>query len=70
MGDLETSWEVGEFISWYLLAQDRGLKSRMLPTTVARRRLHRTNQGVVKRESRSDYLRILKATLDRRRSAG
>jgi len=67
VGDLDGSWQVGEFINWYLLAQERGLQSHMLPAVVARRRLHRTNQGVVKREDRRDYLHILKARLDRKR---
>lgn len=67
VGPLETSWAVGEFVSWYLLAQEKGLTSQMLPVVVARRRLHRMNQGVVKRESRQDYLHIVKAALARRR---
>jgi hypothetical protein len=68
VGGLDSSWQIGEFIHWYLLAQEKGLTSYMLPKIVAQRRLHRTNQGVLKREARSDYLSILKAALDRRRA--
>jgi len=67
VGELETQWQVGEFIHWYFLAQEQGLTSHMLPNVVTRRRIHRTNQGIVKREARSDYLQILKARLDRKR---
>lgn len=67
VGKLASSWQVGEFVNWYLQAQEIGLRDYMLPETVAKRRLHRLNQGVLKRAARRDYLHILKATLDRRR---
>lgn len=67
VGELDTSWEVGEFIHWYMRAQDLGLRSHLLPQTVAKRRLHRTNQGIVKRDARMDYLRIVKDAMNRRR---
>jgi glycosyltransferase involved in cell wall biosynthesis len=69
VGPFNTSWEVGEFVNWYLLAQEKGLTSHMLPQLLVRRRLHRTNQGVLRREARRDYLHIFKAALDRRRTA-
>lgn len=68
VGAFGTSWQVGEFINWSLLAQEQGLTSHLLPEVVARRRLHRTNQGVLKRDARRDYLHILKAALERRRA--
>jgi hypothetical protein len=36
---------------------------------VLRRRLHRLNHGVVRRDARQDYVRVVKAALDRRRAA-
>ena len=67
VGLLETSWQVGEFIDWYLKASDMGLQAHILPETVLHRRVHTANMGVLKRAARSDYVRILKASLDRRR---
>lgn len=67
VGLLETSWEVGEFIDWYLKAGDAGLQSCVLPEIVLRRRIHTSNMGVLQKDARSDYVRILKASLDRRR---
>jgi glycosyltransferase involved in cell wall biosynthesis len=58
----------GEFVDWYARADELGLRSCMLPDTVLRRRLHRTNHGVVRRDARPDYLRVIKASLDRRRA--
>ncbi len=69
VGIFETGLNVGEFIDWYLRAVEAGLQSAMLPDVVMRRRLHGTNLVIREKESRSDYARILKASLERRRAA-
>jgi glycosyltransferase involved in cell wall biosynthesis len=68
VGLFETNWRMGEFTSWYLRAQEAGLRVAMLPELVAWRRLHQTNNGLQQRQSINDYVRILKASLDRRRA--
>ena len=67
IGPFRTCWQVGEFMDWYLRAQEAGLKSVMVGDVVMRRRLHGTNLGLCARPERGDYARILKAALDRRR---
>lgn len=67
VGLFETDWSVGEFVAWYLRALEKNLTSVMLPEVVLRRRLHAHNQGRHKRDFQTDYVRILKASLDRRR---
>lgn len=67
VGSFAVEWKTGEFIDWYSRAVERGLKSVMLPEVVMRRRLHTTNMGVSERDARIDYVRILKASLNRRR---
>ena len=62
--------KMGEFIDWYLRASEQGLKSTMLPDVLAKRRVHKTNMGVRERQSRIEYVRLLKASLDRRRQSG
>ena len=62
--------KMGEFIDWYLRASEQGLKSIMLPNILVERRLHKTNMGIRDRQSRVEYVRILKASLDRRRQLG
>jgi glycosyltransferase involved in cell wall biosynthesis len=69
VGLFETSWEIGEFVDWYAKATEKGLRSIMLEEVLTRRRLHDANQGVRLRESRKDYVRVLKAALDRRRQS-
>jgi glycosyltransferase involved in cell wall biosynthesis len=67
-GPFDTKLSVGEFIDWYSRAEEKGLRTEIVPYLVLRRRLHTTNQGQTKREDYGkDYLRILKARLDRKR---
>ena len=69
VGLFETNWQVGEFISWYLRLRELELRTIMLPELVMWRRLHETNLGIRQRQSITDYVRVLKASLDRRRVA-
>ena len=68
VGLFETGWQVGEFIDWYAKAMDARLKSYLLPDVVLGRRLHGNNTTLRKKAEHSDYLRVLKASLDRRRT--
>ena len=67
-GPFATTWHVGEFVDWYLRATDLGLRQALIPDVVLKRRVHTTNLGVRERESQTDYVRILKASIDRRRA--
>jgi len=69
-GPFETHWHIGEFLDWYMRAQETGLISVMVPEVVLKRRLHTDNISIRNRDSRTDYVRILKASLDRRRASG
>jgi glycosyltransferase involved in cell wall biosynthesis len=69
VGLFETEWSIGEFLAWYARAQLLGLREKMIPTVLLERRLHRTNQGVLKRRERGDYVRVIKKILDSRREA-
>ena len=67
VGFFREDLRVGEFIEWYARAVEAGLGSRMLPDLVLLRRIHGNNTVLQQRSAQSDYLRILKAALDRRR---
>jgi glycosyltransferase involved in cell wall biosynthesis len=69
VGTFATDCRVGEFVDWCARARERGLTERMLPETVLLRRIHTTNQGIRARDAQTDYVRIAKAALDRRRRA-
>ena len=70
VGPFETEWRVGEFINWYIKAKEIGLISFLIPEVVTKRRLHANNMSTRERDSKIDYVRILKASLDRRRASG
>jgi glycosyltransferase involved in cell wall biosynthesis len=68
VGPFETCWRVGEFVGWYERAMAAGLRPVLIPEVVLLRRIHATNVGLLQRDARTDYVRILKAALDRRRA--
>ena len=70
VGRFQGGWRVGEFIDWYARAVHLGIRSLVLPDLFLWRRIHDSNQGVRERQSVSDYARVLKASLDRRRMKG
>ena len=69
VGFFDARLRVGEFIDWYMRALDHGLNSCLPPEVVLKRRIHDANTGIKERDARKDYLRVLKASLDRRRAS-
>jgi hypothetical protein len=61
---------VGEFIDWYSRAVELGIRSLVLPELFLWRRIHDSNTGIRERQSVTDYARVLKAKLDRKRAEG
>ncbi len=68
VGLFETQWKLAEFASWQVRVTELGLQTIVLPDLVAKRRLHETNKGIQQRQYQTEYIRILKASLDRRRA--
>ena len=69
VGGFSPRLESGEFTDWILRAEAVGLRFATVAELVLRRRLHLTNHGVVRKDARQDYLKVVKAALDRRRAA-
>jgi glycosyltransferase involved in cell wall biosynthesis len=70
VGLLDVSLQHGNDRDWFCRAAERGVALEMMPDVLVRRRLHATNRsGALGGNSRAEYLRILKASLDRRRAA-
>lgn len=68
VGAFSETLRVAVTVDWCARAIDAGLRSTMLPHIVVERRLHLTNNGLRERDSRSQYIDVLKATLQRRRT--
>ncbi|MCA1576927.1 MAG: glycosyltransferase family 2 protein [Acidobacteria bacterium] len=70
VGDFPGGLKVGEFIDWYARAVELQIRSLVLPDLFLWRRIHDSNTGVRERQSVTDYARVLKAKLDRKRAEG
>jgi glycosyltransferase involved in cell wall biosynthesis len=69
VGPFREDLRVGEFVDWMARAREIGLREAMLPEHVLSRRLHDTNQSLKERSDMTDFVRVVKASLDRRRAA-
>lgn len=67
VGWFETHLQIGEFVSWYTRASELGIQTQLLPDLIAFRRLHQTNISRQRRQARTDFARLLKASIDRRK---
>jgi glycosyltransferase involved in cell wall biosynthesis len=67
VGFFATTLKVGIGLDWYARATEQGLKSLMLDEIVMERRLHLNNTGLRERDSRLQYVQVVRAALDRRR---
>lgn len=67
VGPFSTTLRVGIGVDWYARALELGIKQKMIDDVVLERRLHLQNNGIRERGSRSQYLHVLKASIDRRR---
>jgi glycosyltransferase involved in cell wall biosynthesis len=61
---------IGDTIDWLLRADAAGVRIRPVETLVLRRRIHGSNTTAQDQAETSEYLKILKANLDRRRALG
>lgn len=57
------------FVDWYLKAMENDLRIVFVPQLIARRRIHQGNQSYRNPQLRRDYIRLIKASLERRRLA-
>ncbi|MCU1244768.1 MAG: hypothetical protein QOF83_1710 [Solirubrobacteraceae bacterium] len=69
VGTFATNLRVGVTVDWYARATEAGLKTRVLPEIVLERRLHTQNNGIREQDARSQYIQVLRASIERRRRA-
>ncbi len=68
VGGFPTGLVAGEAMDWVMRADEAGVRSSAVDRVVLRRRLHLGNIGRTSPCRQSDYLRVVKAALDRRRA--
>lgn len=69
VGLFDINYELGEFLDWFGKAKEIGMKSTILHEVVMKRRIHSSN-STLNLNAQMDYIRVLKASLDRRRQQG
>jgi glycosyltransferase involved in cell wall biosynthesis len=57
---------IGVFIDWYMRACEKGLHHFLIETQVLKRRIHDNNMGIYSKNSRHEYVQIVKEALKRR----
>ena len=67
VGTFRTDLRLGEFLDWHLRATAAGVRMKMLPDVLLRRRVHGENHTIRVRAHARDFARVLKESLDRRR---
>ena len=67
VGLFSTQYQIGEFVDWYVRANECELKEHVVPEVLVKRRIHTTNKGIVLRENQKEMLKILAAKLKRQR---
>ncbi len=68
VGQFNTALEHADDTEWFLRAAEDGAIMELLPDVLVHRRLHRANRSMVLgRDSRDEYVQLVKASLDRRR---
>jgi len=68
VGLFDEERRLAEFIEWQLRAEEHGLRRQFLRQVVLRRRIHDANTTARLVAERSDYLRVLRSALLRRRA--
>lgn len=68
VGPFEADLPTGEFVSWFARLKEMNIRTHVLETVVAYRRLHLGNKGRAQQQYKKEMLRSLKASLDRRRA--
>ncbi|MGK2950559.1 MAG: glycosyltransferase family 2 protein [Acidimicrobiales bacterium] len=63
IGPFRTDTAVGDWLDWWGRAMRLGVRTSHLPQTLARRRLHSSNNGLRHATERSDYLRVVRDRL-------
>ena len=60
--------QVGELLDWLARADEHGVRLAEVETVVLRRRIHGANTMLQTQRMQADYLRVLRASLERRRT--
>ncbi|MFC1730874.1 glycosyltransferase [candidate division KSB1 bacterium] len=67
IGLFNETLKVSEVIEWFARANEANIKTKIIDSVVYKRRLHTSNQGILKKDLQKEYTSVLKEALKRRR---
>jgi glycosyltransferase involved in cell wall biosynthesis len=68
VGYFDSRWTNGESVDWIFKAQEAGLNIQLIDQVLVKRRIHETNKGILDSStSKSEYLKIIRESVNRRR---
>ena len=70
IGYFDETLRLGETLDWVARFDEQGFSALAIEDIVLRRRIHMANTTIRERGQQSDYLKLIKASLDRRRAQG
>ena len=68
VGLFHEGYTIGEFIDWYAKARETQLREFVIPEVLVKRRIHKTNKGIVYRKHQKEYLAVLREKIKRERN--
>lgn len=68
VGPFSSEWDLGSVVEWCARADDAGLRTVVLDCVVYERRIHGKNATLTHPRAATEYARMLKSVIDRRRS--
>ena len=67
VGDLDDRYEQANDVDWFIRAKEAGIHPTILPEILLYRRLHSSNQSCQIPVKTSEFLRVVKSSIDRKR---
>jgi glycosyltransferase involved in cell wall biosynthesis len=69
VGYFDSRWKNGESVDWIFKAQEAGLNIHLIDQILVKRRIHETNKGILDSSiSKSEYLKIIRESVNRRKN--
>jgi len=68
VGDFDNSYEHAKDVDWFVRAKEAGVHTAILPKILLYRRLHRSNRSYQTQTKTSEFLRVVKSSIDRKRN--
>ena len=70
LGGFDTSYQHAKDVDWFVRAEEAGIIKRVLPEILLHRRLHGLNRSYRTQARTSEFLRVLKSSIDRKSGRG